>query len=72
MLAMFGMPGHLELLIIGLIGSMVIGVPIIIVFIAMWVSRSGLQSSPKPCPKCGMLAPEHGFCPHCGAPVDPA
>jgi hypothetical protein len=34
MLAVFGMPGHLELLIIGMICLMMVGVPVMVVAIA--------------------------------------
>lgn len=65
MLAMFGL-GYQELLILG--GIM----PVIIIAVVLLVNRKGVQNATKPCPKCGMLAPRHRYCPHCGAPLDAA
>lgn len=70
MLAMFGL-GQYEL-IIGMLCLVMVGVPVIIIAVVLSVNRKGVQNAAKPCPKCGMLAPEHGFCPHCGAPMDVA
>ncbi|MDA1055822.1 MAG: hypothetical protein O3C40_35985 [Planctomycetota bacterium] len=39
MLAMFGMPGHLELLILGLLCLMMVGVPTIIVAVVLWINQ---------------------------------
>ena len=36
---MFGMPGHLELLIIGMLCLLTVGVPIIVLVIVLWVTR---------------------------------
>ena len=72
MLAVFGMPGSLELLIIGMLCLMAVGVPLLIIVVVMSLNRSGGGRPAKPCPKCGMLAPEHGYCPHCGTPTDMA
>ena len=71
MLGFFGV-GIMELLIIGMLGLMIIGVPVIIIAVVLLVNRKGVQNEAKPCPKCGMLAPKHGYCPHCGAPMDVA
>lgn len=41
MLAAFGMPGHIELLLIGMICLMMIGVPLVIVMVVLWLNRRG-------------------------------
>ena len=64
-----GMPGHLELLIIGLVCGSSVLLPLIIVVIVLAVNRRQ-QTSARPCPQCGQPAQQHGFCPHCGAPLD--
>jgi uncharacterized OB-fold protein len=68
MLAVFGI-GLQEMLILGML---MVGVPTVV--IVWWLSKNWIIGRPlaKPCRKCGMLAPERGFCPHCGIPVDPA
>lgn len=71
MLGFFGV-GMMELLFIGMLCLMMIGVPVIIIAAVLLVNRKGVQNAAKPCSKCGMLAPEHGFCRHCGAPMDAA
>ncbi len=72
MLAMFGMPGPLEMLIMGLLCLMMVGVPVIIIAVVLLVNRKSNPHAAKPCSKCGMLAPERGYCPHCGMPMDAA
>ena len=71
MLAMFGI-GMQELLIIGMLGLVMVGVPVIIIAVVLLGNRKGVQNAAKPCSKCGMLAQEHGYCPHCGTPLDVA
>jgi len=39
MLAAFGMPGHLELLIIGMICLLTVGLPIFILVVVWWIIR---------------------------------
>lgn len=71
MLAVFGI-GFQELLISSMLCLVMVGVPVIIIAVILLVNRKGVQNVAKPCPKCGMLAPEHGYCPHCGTPLDVA
>ena len=61
MFAFFGMPGYIELLIIGT----VFVVPVIVVAIVISTNRS--QQQFMKCPKCGLMSPPSNFCPHCGA-----
>ena len=65
MFAAFGMPGHLELLILALLGLFFVGVPVLIVVIVLAANRRRQQSTE--CPKCGKMSPPSDFCPHCGA-----
>jgi len=60
------MPGFLELLIIGLIGLVCLGVPVIII-VAVVVSSNRRQQQSTKCPNCGELLPPSNFCAHCGA-----
>ena len=39
MLAAFGMPGHIELLIIGLICLMMVGIPVVIIAVVLLIIR---------------------------------
>ena len=40
MLAMFGMPGHLELSIIGMVCLMMIGVPVIVIAVVLYANKN--------------------------------
>ncbi len=78
--AVFGMPGILELIIIGVVLLILVAVPIVVVSLVVGASRrtkpphAQYGEAPSPnlmaCPDCG-----HGVshraesCPNCGAPV---
>lgn len=71
MSASFGMPGPLELLILGLICV----VPLIAAIVLVVVLRASKSASPPspPCTKCGgWTVPGTKFCPHCGSPLGAA
>ena len=59
MIAQFGMPGHIELLIIGMVGLALVGVPLIIVIVVLSANRRQQQSTE--CPKCGEMLPPPSF-----------
>ena len=62
-----GMPGPLELLIVGLVCVAPI-VAAIIVLVVVLRSRGASSASSPPCPTCsGWTVPGTKFCPHCGA-----
>ncbi|MDP6469071.1 MAG: zinc ribbon domain-containing protein [Pirellulaceae bacterium] len=65
MFAFFGMPGYIELLIIGMLGLVLVGAPLFVVVIVLLANRGQQQTTE--CPKCGKVSPQSGFCPHCGA-----
>ena len=62
---MFVTPGWMEMLIVGLVGLFLLGVPIVVVIIVLVANRS--KTAATPCPKCGKPTPQLNFCPHCGA-----
>lgn len=64
--AYFGMPGPLEMLVIGLVCV----APLIAAVVLVAVLRGGKASPPPPCRKCGgWTVPGTKFCPHCGSPL---
>jgi len=69
MFAFFGLPGHIELLIIiGMLAS--VGTPLLIVVVVLAVNRR--QRPSTSCPQCGeMMSPQSNFCSHCGAKTTP-
>ena len=71
MLAWFGMPGHLELLILGFLCLTFIGVPIgIVIGVIVW-SRHRDAHLPQ-CPDCGRrVSPLAESCPGCGQALKP-
>ena len=64
------MPGHLELLILGLLCGLFVLVPLIVVLVVLSLNRGQRASTAQPCPKCGMVTLEQGSCLHCDAPLD--
>ena len=73
MLAAFGMPGHLELIILGLLCLFTIGVPVLVVVVLQLTKgKRATRQSAIPCPHCGMLAEPTNCCPHCGNPMNVA
>lgn len=69
LLAFFGMPGHMELLIFGTIVA-------VIVFAVVTALRAGRRPSDNPnltpCPDCDqMISIRATTCPHCGCPLTP-
>ena len=67
-----GMPGYLELLIVG----GMCGVPGLLIVVLLVLFATGKLSSPKPqsppCSSCGgWTFPGTRYCPHCGNPLNP-
>jgi hypothetical protein len=71
-MAMFGMPGIIELLIVGIIGFII---PLIILLIVLGVNRRGsTKNNPnlRGCPDCHAAVSIHAAsCPRCGCPLKP-
>ena len=69
-----GAPGHIELLIIGAICFLAVGVPLIILLIVLAVNRRPKEGNPnlRPCPDCNAAVSVHAeSCPRCGCPLKP-
>ncbi|MEQ8787348.1 MAG: hypothetical protein RIC55_13665 [Pirellulaceae bacterium] len=76
MIAFFGMPGHLELLILGAMLLCAVGVPLGILVVILLVVRSSGAARPHSganltiCPDCGQAISRLAeSCPHCGRPT---
>ncbi len=61
---MVGTPGIMELAIIGLLGLICIGVPLVVIGLLVVNRKSGPIVE---CMNCGKVSPPSDFCPHCGA-----
>jgi hypothetical protein len=73
------MPGHLELLVVGAILLLLIGIPLLaaalVIVLVLRSSRGASQGHAAanliPCPDCGRgLSPLAESCPGCGRPVN--
>lgn len=74
MVGMFGMPGHLELLLVAVLGLGCIGVVVALVVLVAYLNKG--KQSPRgrnlvQCPDCQRsISPSAVSCPHCGRPND--
>jgi len=70
-LAFFGMPGHLEMIILGLMCLGALAVIVVVVVVVVLTTRKG-SANPNlyPCPACGQtVSLDAESCPHCGHPL---
>ncbi len=66
--ALVGMPGPMEMLIIGFLIMPMLAAPIIVIYLVC--VRNKRTSAAPPCPHCGHpTVPSTRFCPHCGGPL---
>jgi predicted amidophosphoribosyltransferase len=70
MLAYFGAPGPLELLII--LGMVLCPLVVLIVVLRIARKSGAPRANPTPCPNCGgWIVGQANFCPNCGTPLTP-
>lgn len=72
----FAAPGLVELAVIAVIGLILIGVPLLLVFGILYGTKSGPFSGRdnprlRACPDCRkQVSRQASACPHCGCPLD--
>jgi len=70
-----GLPGAIELLILGAICFLVVGLPLIILLIVLAVNRrrpTSANPNLRACPDCNAAVSVHAAsCPQCGCPLKP-
>lgn len=68
-LAFFGMPGPLEMIILGLMCLGVLAVVVVLV-VVLTTQRTAANPDLYPCPECGRPVSVHAkSCPQCGYPL---
>jgi hypothetical protein len=64
--------GPMELILVGLVCLLMVGVPVVVVVVILLATRKGKGASANTmaCPDCGgTVSKQIDACPHCGAPV---
>ena len=74
MLAMFGMPGHFELMILGTVVLLPLALLVTAILVALKIhGKTPRSGNLFPCPDCDwMVSRSARACPGCGRPMSPA